>query len=192
MLGLNSGLLGVRRVPAGGNATGLWTPNEQSLAQRAGIWPIVGAGRFFAFYDFSSGTVRSDNLFGINEARFFNNGVEVAAPTASANFIPQFGSIAAMANGSSTDGFFEQGYAALHPTMRFDFDFGVERNFTHVQFVTTNNGFGGPNFPQAFSVGKTGGIGQPPEYIARPNFVIGNFTYDGSTNTFFTPQILLS
>ena len=39
MIGLNSGLLGVRRVPTTGSATGLWVPNEQSLAQRAGIWP---------------------------------------------------------------------------------------------------------------------------------------------------------
>lgn len=42
MLGLNSGLLGVRRVPATGSASGLWVPNEQSLAKRAGIWPLVG------------------------------------------------------------------------------------------------------------------------------------------------------
>ena len=39
MLGLNSGLLGVRRVPTTGSASGLWSPNEQSLAKRATIWP---------------------------------------------------------------------------------------------------------------------------------------------------------
>lgn len=42
MIGLNSGLLGVRRVPTAGSASGLWTPNEQSLAKRAAIWPITG------------------------------------------------------------------------------------------------------------------------------------------------------
>lgn len=41
MIGLNSGLLGVRRVPTTGSASGLWAPNEQSLAQRAAIWPVV-------------------------------------------------------------------------------------------------------------------------------------------------------
>ena len=40
MLGLNSGLIGVRRVPTTGSASGLWVPNEQSLAKRAGIWPV--------------------------------------------------------------------------------------------------------------------------------------------------------
>lgn len=38
MLGLNSGLMGVRRVPDVGGTPGMWTPNEQSLARRAGIW----------------------------------------------------------------------------------------------------------------------------------------------------------
>lgn len=42
MLGLNSGLLGVRRVPTTDSASGLWVPNEQSLAKRAAIWPVRG------------------------------------------------------------------------------------------------------------------------------------------------------
>ena len=40
MIGLNGGLLGVRNVPTLATASGLWVPNEQSLAQRAGIWPL--------------------------------------------------------------------------------------------------------------------------------------------------------
>jgi hypothetical protein len=40
MLGLNSGLIGVRRVPATGSAPGVWVPNEQVLAKRAAIWPL--------------------------------------------------------------------------------------------------------------------------------------------------------
>lgn len=39
MIEFNSGLLGVRRVPTTGTASGLWLPNEQVLAKRAGIWP---------------------------------------------------------------------------------------------------------------------------------------------------------
>lgn len=60
MLGLNSGLLGVRRVPTNDSASGLWVPNEQVLAKRANIWPFgpnevpnIGeafAGGFFAGY----------------------------------------------------------------------------------------------------------------------------------------------
>jgi hypothetical protein len=40
MIGLNGGLMGVRKVPATGSASGLWVSNEQSLAKRAGIWPL--------------------------------------------------------------------------------------------------------------------------------------------------------
>ena len=43
MIGLNSGLLGARRVPTTSSASGLWVPNEQSLAKRAAIWPISGS-----------------------------------------------------------------------------------------------------------------------------------------------------
>lgn len=41
MLGFNGGLMGVRKVPTTGAAPGMWSPNEQSVAQRAGIWPEV-------------------------------------------------------------------------------------------------------------------------------------------------------
>lgn len=39
MLGLNGGLIGVRRVPTAESASGLWVPNEQVLARRAFTWP---------------------------------------------------------------------------------------------------------------------------------------------------------
>ena len=44
MLGLNSGLIGVRRVPTTSSASGIWVPNEQSLAKRATIWPLPPLG----------------------------------------------------------------------------------------------------------------------------------------------------
>jgi hypothetical protein len=39
MLGFNGGLMGIRRTPTLGAATGLWLQNEQSVARRAGVWP---------------------------------------------------------------------------------------------------------------------------------------------------------
>ena len=44
MLGFNGGLMGVRKVPTTGSASGLWVPNEQSVAKRAGIWPYPYTG----------------------------------------------------------------------------------------------------------------------------------------------------
>ena len=43
MLGFNGGLMGVRRTPTTSSASGLWFQNEQSVAQRAAIWPAVAA-----------------------------------------------------------------------------------------------------------------------------------------------------
>lgn len=42
MLGFNGGLMGVRRTPTTGTASGLWFQNEQSVARRAAIWPTGG------------------------------------------------------------------------------------------------------------------------------------------------------
>jgi hypothetical protein len=41
MLGLNGGLMGVRKVPTTTAASGVWVPNEQVLAKREGAWPNV-------------------------------------------------------------------------------------------------------------------------------------------------------
>lgn len=67
MIGLNSGLLGVRRVPTTNSASGLWDSNEQVLAKRANIWPygpneIPGIGEAFGggfFAGFISHTANS-------------------------------------------------------------------------------------------------------------------------------------
>jgi hypothetical protein len=40
MLGFNGGLMGVRKVPTTSSGSGLWFQNEQSVARRAGIWPV--------------------------------------------------------------------------------------------------------------------------------------------------------
>ena len=41
-IGNNGGLMGVRRVPGTGEASGIWDFDEQSIAKRAGIWPATG------------------------------------------------------------------------------------------------------------------------------------------------------
>jgi hypothetical protein len=58
MLGFNGGLMGVRRVPATGAASGLWFQNEQSVAKRASIWPpfTVESLSPVLWYDFSDET----------------------------------------------------------------------------------------------------------------------------------------
>ena len=68
MLGFNGGLLGVRRVPSGDTASGLWFQNEQSVAKRALIWPGGGPGGaplptlWYDFSDESTVTVASSQI----------------------------------------------------------------------------------------------------------------------------------
>jgi hypothetical protein len=46
MLGFNGGLLGKRRVPTVDAASGLWFPNEQSVAKSGSVWPSSGDPNF--------------------------------------------------------------------------------------------------------------------------------------------------
>ena len=47
MLGFNGGLIGVRNDPNSALASGIWFPNEVSVARRVGRWPIA-SDPFFA------------------------------------------------------------------------------------------------------------------------------------------------
>ena len=68
MIGFNGGLMGVRKVPTVDSASGLWVPNEQSVAKRAGIWPALGPGGgpapvlWYDFADESTVTVASSQI----------------------------------------------------------------------------------------------------------------------------------
>lgn len=48
MLGFNGGRLGVRNVPTTEIASGVWGQNEQSIANRAAIWPQTGGDPNFS------------------------------------------------------------------------------------------------------------------------------------------------
>ena len=68
MIGLNSGLLGVRRTPSNVGASGIWVPNEQSLAKRVAIWPVSGGiaglnpALWYDFADESTVTISSGQI----------------------------------------------------------------------------------------------------------------------------------
>lgn len=68
MIGFNGGLMGVRKVPTADSASGLWAPNEQSVAKRAGLWPVIGPGGaplptlWYDFADQSTVTVASSQI----------------------------------------------------------------------------------------------------------------------------------
>jgi hypothetical protein len=79
MLGFNGGLMGVRRTPTTGTASGLWFQNEQSVAQRAGIWPISGGVNINAI-TYSQSSVYSGTDAATNAA--MTDGLQTGAQTA--------------------------------------------------------------------------------------------------------------
>ena len=84
MIGLNGGLIGVRRVPSTSLAPGVWTQDEQSVAKRAGIWPSYStdptAGLLpVLWYDFADETTVTTS--GTNLTQISDKGSRGAALT---------------------------------------------------------------------------------------------------------------
>jgi hypothetical protein len=99
MLGFNGGLLGVRKVPTTGAASGLWMPNEQSVAKRAGIWPSTGDADFanvslLLHMDGSNGSTT------FTDSSSNNHTISVTNATLTTS-VPKFGSASMVANGSN-------------------------------------------------------------------------------------------
>lgn len=150
MLGSNGGLVGNRRVPSFGATAGVWSPNEQVLARRAGLWPTIAAARYWRMDTFASTTLNADTL-DLAEIRFWDNGTLVSSGiTVTTNMTVAIGSVGNLVTGNWNDGadrFAIQNWASQRPTGRFDFDFGQVRLISHIQIYGL---FTQPRFPASF------------------------------------------
>jgi FAD/FMN-containing dehydrogenase len=82
MLGSNGGLVGVRRVPTAVAASGVWTPNEQSIARQNSLWPAATyTARHWRFDQFTT----SGEILEISEFVLAFNGSYVSGGTWSAS-----------------------------------------------------------------------------------------------------------
>lgn len=153
MLGLNSGLLGVRRVPTTGSASGLWAPNEQSLAKRAQIWPISGGveTRYLRFGNFAS-TALNNSTLDLAEIRFYNGDTVLTGITTTTSFGWTSGSDANLTDGNLSNRNYRQIWWSYQPTATISFDFGSTKLISHTQiYIFYENNFG-PRFPDSFDV----------------------------------------
>jgi len=151
MLGFNGGLMGVRRTPTTGTASGLWFQNEQSVAQRAGIWPISGGQvtRYVRFANFANTTL-NDNTLDLAEIRFFNGDTVYTGITCTTSFGFNSGDAGRLVDGNLTNRSFNSTWSASQSTATISFDFGSSSVITHVQiYITYENNFG-PRFPATF------------------------------------------
>ena len=99
MLGFNGGLMGVRRVPTTGTASGLWFQNEQSVARRVNIWPTTGD----AYWTDVSLLLHMDGTNGsttFTDSSTNNHTITVTNATLTTS-APKFGSASMVANGSN-------------------------------------------------------------------------------------------
>jgi hypothetical protein len=78
MLGNNGGLIGASRTPQNGIASGLWTPQEQSVAAVNNVWP---AQKYTARYWRWTNLSTNSSLVEVSEWRLSNNGTYISGGT---------------------------------------------------------------------------------------------------------------
>jgi hypothetical protein len=122
MIGLNGGLMGVRKVPTTGTASGVWDQNEQSVAKRAGIWPVTGGDPEWANVSL---LLRCDGIDGSTTFTDLSANAHAITATGTAQVATaekQFGT------GSLSVGFSGTGYIDTPASSTFSFpgDFTIE------------------------------------------------------------------
>jgi hypothetical protein len=133
MLGFNGGLMGIRRTPTNEAASGLWFQNEQSVAERAGIWygdPYFSDVSLLLHMDGSNGSTT-----------FTDSSSNAVAVTANGN--AQISTAQNKFGGSS--GSFSSGYIITPASSLFNFgtgDFCIEF-WCYFNSVASNQRVGG-------------------------------------------------
>jgi hypothetical protein len=152
MLGFNGGLMGVRRTPTGGAASGLWFQNEQSVAKRAAIWPSTGVYRYYRLDTFANTSLNA-NTFEIAEVELYNDNTVITGVTATGSFTWDSGSYASIVDGSTSDRNYKSSWSGIQSSATITFDMGsAVAPPTHIRiFVSYGGGLYGPRFPASFN-----------------------------------------
>ena len=154
MLGFNGGLIGTRRVPTLQSASGLWLPNEQSVAKRTGIWPLVGqAYRYYKLSNFAA-TPLDANAADLTEIELFATESVQTISSASSNVSWTEGGpagISAIIDGVKSSGSraLKQGWNSVQPTAIITLDMGSTQVITHIKIYSL---YPQPRFPESFTL----------------------------------------
>jgi hypothetical protein len=152
MLGFNGGLMGVRRVPTGSAATGLWFQNEQSVAQRAGIWPVNASNtaRYFRLANFANTALDSDTLdFG--EIEVYDGDTLHTGITCTSNITWDAGQNSYLVDGitSTATRSYVQSWSSIRSTATITLDLGSTKTVSHIKIFCL---YGAPRFPASFDL----------------------------------------
>ena len=150
MLGFNGGLMGVRRTPTTGAASGLWFQNEQSVAKRAGTWPRTDAYRYYRFANFAATSLNS-NTIDLLEIELYDGDTKHTGITCTTSWTFTSGSASNLVDGE-TDGYsraYYSSWSSVQATATIAFDLGSVKPVTHVKIFVM---YTQPRFPASFDL----------------------------------------
>jgi len=178
MLGFNGGLLGVRKVPTTSNATGLWFPNEQSVAQRAGIWPLgpTGGFRYWRFANFAT-TALNGGTLDLGEVELYDNNTLHTGIICSTNFSFTAGSASVLVDGitDTSTRAYTTAWPSVQSSATITFDLGSAKSVTHLRIYSL---YAQPRFPASFDLQRSADgttyVTISTVTVGTPAFVSGN------------------
>jgi hypothetical protein len=152
MLGFNGGLMGVRRTPTTSSASGLWFQNEQSVAQRAGIWPFPAAytARYFRLANFANTALDSDTLdFG--EIEVYDGNTLHTGITCTSNITWDAGQDSYLVDGitSTATRSYVQSWSSIRSTATITLDLGSTKTVSHIKIFCL---YAANRFPASFDL----------------------------------------
>jgi hypothetical protein len=177
MLGFNGGLLGVRKVPTGASASGLWFQNEQSVARRAGIWPRTDAYRYYRLSNFASTSLES-NTIDFGEIELYDGATKHTGITCTTSWTFDSGNASSLVDGyqDGTNRAYYSSWSSVRATATITFDLGSTKPLTHIKIFSL---YTQPRFPESFDIqGSSDGSG----YAAFASVTVGSLSLvDGVT-----------
>jgi hypothetical protein len=152
MLGFNGGLMGVRRTPTTGAASGLWFQNEQSVARRVGIWPFnaSNSARYFRLANFANTALDSDTLdFG--EIEVYDGDTLHTGITCTSNITWDAGQNSYLVDGitSTATRSYVQSWSSIRSTTTITLDLGSTKTVSHIKIFCL---YSATRFPASFDL----------------------------------------
>jgi hypothetical protein len=153
MLGFNGGLMGVRRVPTAGAASGLWFQNEQGVAKRAAIWPVTpqpGTARYWRLANFANTTLDS-NTIDFGEIEVYDADTKHTGITCTSNISFENGTAAVIVDGitGTSTRIYNQSWSSIRSTATITLDLGSTKTVSHIKIFSL---YAQPRFPASFDL----------------------------------------
>jgi hypothetical protein len=153
MLGFNGGLMGVRRVPTAGAASGLWFQNEQSVAKRAEIWPVTpqpATARYFRLANFAD-TALDSNALDFGEIEVYDGDTKHTGITCTSNITWDSGNNSNLVDGitDTSTRSYNLSWSSIRSTATITLDLGSTKTVSHIKIFCL---YAGNRFPASFDL----------------------------------------